>query len=146
MATVSLKPGDTLNIMWSALHRTPFGTQEVESSFKFTYDELMARLCTKGGYNRSRRTGSEGARFSRVVALATNAIRKGKWSTGATINREKVFDSMISQYRNLDASEYPNITRNARKSLQNLCRDGAVLNARHRRELGIMMDALSLQR
>ena len=144
MATVSFRPGDTLNIVWSALHQTPLGAQEIESSFSFSYSELLERLRSASD-GRSRRSGSEGARFSRVVALATNAIHKGHWSTGANIDRSEVFSRMMAQYRELDKREHTNITANARRSLARLYRNStSVLNNRQRRDLKDMIDTISI--
>ncbi len=142
MATVSFRPGDTLNIVWSALHQTPLGAQEIESSFSFSYGELLARLRAAGD-GRTRGSGTEGARFSRVVALATHAIQKGHWSTGASIDRNRVFNRMMARYRALHRREYTNITANARRSLLRLHKGGAErLDNRQRRDLKEMLDAI----
>ena len=144
MATVSFRPGDTLNIVWSALHQTPLGAQEIESSFSFSYSELLERL-RAGSDGRSRRSGTEGARFSRVVALATNAIHKGCWSTGASIDRSQVFSRMMAQYKELDQREHANITINARRSLVRLHRNSnSSLNNRQRRDLKDMLDTIGI--
>lgn len=120
MASVDLRPGDTLNIVWNSVQETPLGETSVESSFQFSYDELVARLQNKPSAGKSRRSGTAGARFSRVVALATNALKKGKWSTGAEIDRKVVLEKLIKRFRALEAAEYENITENARKSLLKL--------------------------
>lgn len=123
MPSVELRPGDTLNIIWSAVQDTPLGVQEVESKFAYTYEELLAKLREKGRVNKSRRSGTSGAKFSRVVALSTNAMRKGKWSTGADIDRQIVFTKLMQKFSELDAQEYVNITSNARESLHELFGD-----------------------
>ena len=124
MASVELRPGDTLNIVWSSVQDTPLGLKEVESSFAFSYDELLTRLKAKGRAGKSSRSGTSGARFSRIVALATNALRKGKWSTGADIDRQEVFQKLMNKFDNLAPEEYANITSNARKSLATLYQTG----------------------
>ena len=141
MATVAFRAGDTLNIVWSALHQTPLGAQEIESSFSFSYSELLERLRSSSDDRSRRRT--EGARFSRVVALATHAIHKGHWSTGASIDRNEVFSRMMAQYRDLDKREHANITANARRSLQRLYGNSDErLNNRQRRDLKEMLDTI----
>lgn len=117
MATVELRPGDTLNIIWKSVQDTPLGSQEIESNFEFTYDDLVARLKGKSGAGKSRKSGTEGAKFSRIVALSTNALRKGKWSTGADIDRNEVFERLYSKFNSLDEVEYKNITGNAKIAL-----------------------------
>src|SRR5512141_2339856 len=99
MALVELRPGDTLNIVWSSIQDTPLGVKEVESCFAFSYEDIILRLRSKGKAVKSRRSGSEGARFSRIVALASNALIKGKWSTGAEINRSDVFRRLSIRFR-----------------------------------------------
>lgn len=136
MASVELRPGDTLNILWTSVQDTPLGLKEVESSFAFSYDELLTRLKTKGRAGKSRRSGTSGARFSRIVALATNALRKGKWSTGADIDREEVFQKLMSRFDELDEVEYANITQNARVSLAGLFKSGKNLTDPQRVQLG----------
>lgn len=117
MASVELRPGDTLNIVWSSVQETPLGSTEVESSFAFSYEELLLRLKAKSRAGKSRRSGTVGARFSRFIALSTSALRKGKWSTGADIDKEEVFTKLIERLNSLEPAEYLNITENAKKSL-----------------------------
>lgn len=126
---VEFRPGDTLNIVWTSVQDTPLGPRQLESNFQFTYDELLSRLRAKGKAGKSRRSGTDGARFSRVVALAVNAMKKGKWSTGADIDREEVFAKLISKFGKLNLSEYENITLNARVSLKALVEHKSILSA-----------------
>ena len=142
MASVELRPGDTLNIVWTSVQDTPLGLKEVESSFAFSYDELLQRLRNKNKPGKSRRSGTNGARFSRIVALSTNALRKGKWSTGADIDRDEVFDKLINKFNELDESEYSNITSNARQSILNLYKTGRYLKSDQKKELKELVDAV----
>jgi hypothetical protein len=145
MASVELRPGDTLNIVWSSVQETPLGVKEVESSFAFTYDELLSRLKAKGRAGKSRRSGTNGARFSRIVALATNALRKGKWSTGADIDRVEVFGKLMKKFNELDDTEYANITSNAKDSLVLLFKGGKYLSSEQRAELETAVRAIGLK-
>jgi len=142
MASVELRPGDTLNIVWTSVQDTPLGLKEVESSFAFTYDELLLRLKAKGRAGKSRRSGTEGARFSRVVALATNALRKGRWSTGADIDRDEVFDKLLKKFNELGNVEYNNITANAKESLVNLYKNQKTLKPNQKKDLRTAIDAI----
>lgn len=142
MATVELREGDVLNIVWTSVQNTPLGRKEVESSFSYSYEELLDRLRSKTRRDSSRRSGTEGARFSRVVALATNAMQKGKWSTGADIDRDEVFRKMMSRFSELHSSEYPNITKNAKESLGYLLQKKSLLKTLQRKELGTALSAI----
>ena len=144
MASVEIRPGDTLNIVWSSVQDTPLGTKEVESSFAFCYDELLHRLRAKGRAGKSRRSGTNGARFSRIVALSTNALRKGKWSTGADIDREEVFEKLMTRFSELDAAEYSNITGNAKQSLVGLYNSKAILKGGQKKDLKAAIDAVGI--
>lgn len=144
MASVELRPGDTLNIVWTSVQDTPLGVKEVESSFAFSYDELLTRLKAKGRAGKSRRSGTNGARFSRIVALATNALRKGKWSTGADIDRDEVFSKLMSKFNELDDNEYANITSNAKESLVTLYKNGKYLKPEQIQELEDAIEAIGL--
>ncbi len=135
MSSVELRPGDTLNIVWTAVQETPLGKKEVESSFAFTYDELLTKLRSKGHAGKSRRSGTEGARFSRVIALSTNALRKAKWSTGADIDRNEVFEKLITQFNALEEGEYKNVTANAKKALVALYKNGTYLSSEQKEAL-----------
>ena len=146
MASVELRPGDTLNIVWTSVQDTPLGVKEVESSFAFSYDELLLRLKARGRAGKSRRSGTNGARFSRIVALATNALRKGKWSTGADINRDDVFAKLLKKFRELDETEYTNITGNAKESLLKLHENNKFLKADQRKELKVMIEAIGIDK
>lgn len=144
MATVELRPGDTLNIIWSSVQDTPLGVKEVESKFAYSYDELLTRLKAKGRAGKSRRSGTNGARFSRVVALATNALKKGKWSTGADIDRDEVFDKLLRKFKELDAPEYQNITGNAKQALIAMYNNKAILKPNQKKELKDAIEAIGL--
>lgn len=144
MATVELRPGDTLNIIWSSVQDTPLGVKEVESKFAYSYDELLTRLKAKGRAGKSRRSGTNGARFSRVVALATNALKKGKWSTGADIDRDEVFDKLLKKFNELDAPEYQNITGNAKQALVAMYNNKAILKPNQKKELKDAIEAIGL--
>ena len=144
MASVELRPGDTLNIIWSSVQDTPLGVKEVESKFAYSYDELLTKLKAKGRAGKSRRSGTNGARFSRVVALATNAMRKGKWSTGADIDRDEVFNKLMSKFNELDGSEYANITGNAKQSLVALFSNKTVLKPNQKKDLKDAIEAIGL--
>lgn len=144
MASVELRPGDTLNIIWKSTQESPLGVREVESSFAFSYEDLLGRLGAKGRMGKSRRSGSSGARFSRLVALSTNALRKGKWSTGADIDRSEVFAKFCERFRELDSKEYVNVTANAKKSLLKLQKDGRYLNLEQQQQLHGLMSLMGL--
>ena len=144
MASVELRPGDTLNIVWTSVQDTPLGVKEVESSFAFTYDELLTRLRAKGRAGKSRRSGTNGARFSRIVALATNAMRKGRWSTGADIDRGEVFERLMKRFNELDASEYINITANAKESLATMYKANKNLKPEQRKDIRVAIDAIGI--
>lgn len=144
MASVELRPGDTLNIIWSSVQDTPLGVKEVESKFAYTYDELLTRLKAKGRAGKSRRSGTNGARFSRIVALATNALRKGKWSTGADIDRDEVFSKLMARFNELDAGEYANITSNAKESLVAMHDSKGILKGPQKTELREAIEAIGL--
>lgn len=144
MASVELRPGDTLNIIWSSVQDTPLGVKEVESKFAYSYDELLTRLKAKGRAGKSRRSGTSGARFSRIVALATNALRKGKWSTGADIDRDEVFAKLMRRFGELDASEYVNITANAKQSLILLYQSKTILKVPQKKDLKDVVDAIGI--
>lgn len=144
MASVDLRPGDTLNIVWTSVQDTPLGTKAVESSFAFSYEELLARLKAKGRAGKSRRSGTDGARFSRIVALSTNALRKGKWSTGADIDRDEVFEKLVAKFGELSLTEYVNITPNAKDALLNLYKTSKYLKAEQKRQLKEIVDAIGL--
>ncbi len=145
MASVELRPGDTLNIVWTSVQDTPLGVKEVESSFAFSYDDLLTRLKAKGRAGKSRRSGTNGARFSRIVALATNALRKGKWSTGADIDRDEVFNKLMEKFNELDNTEYANITANAKESLAVLFKTGKYLKPQQKKDLGVAVDAIGIK-
>lgn len=142
MASVELRPGDTLNIVWTSVQNTPLGMKEVESSFAFSYDDLLTRLKAKGKAGKSRRSETSGARFSRIVALSSNALRKGKWSTGASIDRSEVFKRLMEKFHELGTEEHGNITSNARNSIIRLYEDGSYLSDNQRDELIEMVNAV----
>ena len=144
MASVELRPGDTLSIIWSSVQDTPLGKKEVESSFAFSYDDLLVRLRSKGRAGKSRRSGTEGARFSRVVALSTHALQKGKWSTGADISRADVFSKFMIRFNSLHEKEYKNITQNATESLVELYQKKGLLSKAQSDELGQVLTKLGL--
>ena len=143
MAVVEFRRGDVLNIIWTSLQNTPLGRMDVESSFSYPYEELLQRLRSKGGKDGSKRSTSPGAKFSRVVALTAGALRNGKWSTGAHIERDEVFSKLMVRFDDLDESEYNNITSNAKKSLNGLLETRGLLKPSQRKELNSALLAIS---
>lgn len=143
MATVELRPGDTLNIVWKSVQDTPLGTQEIESNFEFSYEELVARIRGKATTGKSRKSGNEGAKFSRIVALSTNALKKGKWSTGADIDRNEVFDRLYGKFSTLPADEYKNITENGREALAEIYASD-YLTEDQKSSLKVLLDAAKI--
>ena len=144
MASVELRPGDTLNIVWSSVQNTPLGCSEVESSFAFSYEELLTKLRAKGRLGKSKKSGTVGARFSRFVSLSTNALKKGKWATGAHINRDIVFNKLIEKLQSLDASEYRNVTTNARLSLASILDNHEALKKSQQDRLKVALKKLNI--
>lgn len=142
VASVDLRPGDTLNIVWTSVQDTPLGRQQVESSFAFSYDDLLGKLNGRIKTGTSKRSGTRGAKFSRVVALATNALKKGKWSTGAEIDRSEVFFRLKEKFYELDPAEYSNITSNAKTALRDLHLSSRYLKDEQKRELNSMLSKL----
>ena len=142
MSSVELRPGDTLNIVWSSVQETPLGLKEVESSFAFSYEDLLVKLRAKGKAGKSRRSSTDGARFSRRVALATNALRKGKWSTGADISRDEVFVRLMKGFNALNPEEYKNITPNAKEALSKIYQHDSYLSAAQKSELEVAILAI----
>lgn len=145
MASVELRPGDTLNIIWTSEQETPFGVKLVESSFAFSYDEVLTKLRTKGRAGKSRKSGNDGARFSRLIALSTNALKKGKWSTGADIERDEVFSKLMKKFSQLDSKEYVNITSNAKEALEQMYKNGKFLKPEQKKELKDMLNLIGIQ-
>ncbi len=135
MAAVQIRPGDTLNIVWTSVQETPLGVREVESNFSFSYDELLTRLKTKGRAGKSRRSGTLGAKFSRMVALSHNALKKGKWSTGADIDRDHVFAKLMERFRKLDDTEFQFITDHAREALLEIYNSKIMIKPPQKKEL-----------
>ena len=145
MRTVDLRPGDTLNIVWSSVQDTPLGLREVESSFSFSYDELLMKLRTKVKSDKSKQSDTEGAKFSRLVALALNALKKGKWSTGTDIDKEEVFDKFLSRFNSLDSKEYDNLTKKSKQALKDFyTQNRKILNEKQQSELKDMIVALGI--
>jgi len=110
--------------------------------FAFSYDELLFKLKAKGKLGKSRRSGTVGARFSRFVALSINALRKGKWSTGAVIDKAEVFEKLIKKLSELDPSEYNNITHNARRSLVELFHSKVILKQSQKMSLKKVLEEM----
>ena len=144
MANVSLRRGDTLNIVWSASHQTPLGDREIESHFAFTYDELLLRLRSDSQRPKAKKSGTNGARFSRTVALVYNAVRKGRWATGVKIDRDQVLERMLRQYHKLESYELADITANAKNLLVKLFLQESDIQSHHRQQLHAIVDCLGL--
>ena len=75
MATVELRPVIT-SASFGSQQETPLGVKEIESNFNFSYEELITRLNGKSKPKKSKKSGTEGAKFSRIVALSANALKK----------------------------------------------------------------------
>lgn len=142
MALVELRPGDTLNIVWPSIQNTPLGNREFESHFSYAYEDLISKLKNKVKISKSRRSGNEGARFSRNVALTCNALMKGTWSTGSRIDRSMVFEKLMLRFHKLESKEYANITENARKALSTVYKGQGLLKDHQKAELAHILHIL----
>jgi hypothetical protein len=71
-------------------------------------------------------------------------MRKGKWSTGADIDKDEVFERMMSRFRMLQDKEFMNITGNARESLVELC-DAKSLKPNQRKELKDILERAGIR-
>ena len=144
MASVDLRPGDTLNIVWSSVQDTPLGRREVESNFSFSYEELLMRLKTKVKGEHSKQSNTEGAKFSRLVALALNALKKGKWSTGTDIDKRLVFDKFFERFQALEEFEYKNLTERSKVALKDFYKE-SILDDDQQKKLKTMIEALGIK-
>lgn len=117
MALVTVSPGDMINFTYTG--QSPFNTGEVTLVHSISYEDLRNKLLVKSKH-KSRKSGTKGAKFSRVVALSFNAIKKGKWSTGKDIDRDKVFSNLMKTIDELPSSEFQNITKKAKGYLRDL--------------------------
>ena len=70
-------------------------------------------------------------------------MRKGKWSTGADIDRDVVFSKLMSKFTELENHEFANITANAREALANL-HESKHLKPNQKKELKVSLDAASI--
>ena len=144
MASVDLRPGDTLNIVWSSVQDTPLGRREVESNFSFSYEELLMKLKSKVKGEHSKQSNTEGAKFSRLVALAINALKKGKWSTGTDIDKRLVFDKFYERFSSLKDVEYKNLTEKSRIALKDFYKSN-LLDKDQQAKLKSMIQALGIK-
>jgi hypothetical protein len=142
MANVEIRPGDTLSIVWSSVQKTPFGSTPVESSFAFSYEDILGKLQAKGRSGRTRKLPTEGVRLSRVVALSLKALKTGKWATGSEIDKDEVFDRLVSQMNDLHELERKNITPNAKRALLELYKSKTLLKANQKNQLKDVLETV----
>lgn len=115
MAKVVLQPGDTLMVLVKGT-----AVAGAETFVGINYEQLVPILtqpADKRRVGRSRRSKTEGVRFSRYVGLASYALEHGRWPSGAVIDRTEIINGILSRFRQLNSSEYVNITPNAREAL-----------------------------
>lgn len=144
MAVVEFRPGDTLTIICPLVHETPFGTKEIESNFALSYEELLRRVEGQTANNKTRKSATKGARFSRMVSLSFHALHKGKWATGASIDRKNVFAHLVEHFEALQPQDYRDITAVAKKSLCTLQDSAHILTASQKSSLHNMVQAIGL--
>jgi hypothetical protein len=144
VAVVEFRPGDTLTIICPLVHETPFGTKKIESNFELSYEDLLRRLEAQSQGGKTRKLGTNGTRFSRMVSLSFHALHKGTWATGASIDRRNVFAHLIDHFQALQSVDYSDITTVAKKSLCTLQNSSDILTPAQKRQLQEMLDALGL--
>jgi len=141
VASVEFRPGDTLNIVWTLVHETPFGTKEVESTYALSYEELLQRM---GATTKGRKPSGKGGHFSRVVSLSAHALRKGTWTSGAAIDRSDVFLALVEHFHTLQSEDYGKISKAARRSLLALYEGAELLEGLQKVELEKILVTLGL--
>jgi hypothetical protein len=102
---IEIKPGQSLLIRTEGNGASIFSLPELR--------ELLRPRWTKV----SHRSKTPGSKFSRHLALSLHALEKGKWSTGAKIDRIIVLTALQRKFDLLPESEYSNITPAAMKAL-----------------------------
>ena len=60
---------------------------------------------------------------------------RDRWSTGADIDRNEVFEKLITQFNALEDKEYRHVTGNAKKALVALYKKGDYLSTKQKSEL-----------
>lgn len=122
MATVQLRPGDTLNILVHGLITTVIGNLESSAVVPFTYDDLMELLSKEKKPGTSRKSKTPGAKASRQISLLVNAWNKGVWSTGAPVRRFDVGNKLVTVLNDLLLEKEGDctLTPKARDSLHSL--------------------------
>lgn len=127
--SVELRPGQTLVI--KVVSKTLAG-KPGESSYPFTYEDLMQHLRAKTRV--ARRSRTPGTKLSRHISLLANAFAKGVWATGAPIKRLDTIETLIRILTEAVEKDATEITPNAKKKLGYfLSRDG--LHAGHKAAL-----------
>ncbi len=144
MAVVEFRPGDILTIICPLVHETPFGTKEIESNFDLSYEDLLRRLGAQSQGGKTRKSGTSGTRFSRMVSLSYHALHKGKWATGASIDRRDVFTHLVEHFQTLHSGDYSDITTVAKKSLCTLQNSSDILTPPQKHQLQEMLHTLGL--
>jgi len=138
MSTVNLKQGDTLNIIWTSKQDTPFGVKEVESSFAFTYEDLLLKLRKR----KSKKSRVKGKYFSRLVSLSCYAMIKGRWSSGSIINRNRVLNNLTIRFNELDKTDYKDITKMATNKLYGMLTLTKVLTEEQREMIQFIVNKM----
>ena len=144
MAVVEFRPGDILTIICPLIHETPFGTKELESSFELTYENLIRRLEALPQGGKTRKSGTRGARFSRMVSLSFHALHKGKWATGASIDRRNVFTHLMEHFQALQIEDYLDVTPVAKESLCTLQNSSDILTPTQKYQLQDMLNSMGV--
>lgn len=86
---------------------------------EFSHKEFLDRfLHEKSGV--CRRSKSPESKLSRMVGLSARAIKTGKWSTGAPIDRIAVFEKLNNSLRVLSNEGLNKLTPKAKLAISNL--------------------------
>ncbi|CAB5221107.1 hypothetical protein UFOVP244_83 [uncultured Caudovirales phage] len=93
-------------------------------SVELTYEEIEKALLKRTP--RKYRESSAGAKMSRVIALRVNAIEKGTWSTGATIDRSKMFSELVDEMASTSLDVLNDLTPKAVALLRRLASNEAI--------------------
>lgn len=93
-------------------------------SVELTYEEIEKALLKKTP--RKYRESSAGAKMSRVIALRVNAIEKGTWSTGVTIDRSKMFSDLIDEMASTSLDVLNDLTPKAVALLRRLASNNSI--------------------
>jgi len=119
IAKLELRPGEQINLIYKTNIKTPLGSHDQEIKVALSYEDIVQKF-SKNTKPLNRKDRNQGTKFGFKAAYVNFAVTTGKWKNGAVANFGNSVEKLLTQFKELDNTQYQNIRATGLKALKDL--------------------------